>query len=325
MKRIGVKRIKLSSIKAGGDVAKLRSDPLVKAIQSSLVTTGGQPAEPIVVDKNNNIVAGRKRLAACLNEKVPFVDVMVFDGTADELEQICLVENVRRRHLVGPELDEEISKLVTLQMASVPHEDTDGEDEEEEPAEKEEPKRGRPKTDTTKAREVVAAKIGTTPEAVRSAEKRAKQAAAPKEPVKTPPAIDRDSAIDMLGVDAPAKLIKLTNEEHSLLSDLYSDLVEMSKRITRISKATGRTYTALDEAVHNAGAVCKREVPSHICVWCKCHSRLQKTCLGCKGKGYLTVGEMEAIHDKKLREQLLQSGDDAGVYVDGKFVPLKEI
>jgi chemotaxis protein histidine kinase CheA len=324
MKRIGVKRVRISSIKAGGDVALLRKDPLVQDIQESLETTGGQPAEPIVVDKDNNIVAGRKRLAACLNAKVQFVDVVAFDGTPDELEQICIVENVRRRHMVGAELDEEIAKLVTLTMASVPHEEPeDAEDAEDEP---EEPKRGRPKSAAGKAREIVAKKICSTPEAVRSAEKRAKQAAATKEAPKAPSVPTSPKAkIETLGMDVPESFIETTNNEHEQLTELYGDLVEIQKQITRISKTSGRTYTALSDAVHNAEAVCKREVPSHVCVWCKRHHEVMKTCLGCQGKGYLTVGEMAAIHDKKLQEQLLRKGPDAGVYVGGQFVPMKEL
>ena len=316
MKRLGFRTVRISSIKAGGDVAKLRKDPVTREIEATLPATGGQPAEPIVLDRAGNLVAGRKRLAACLNADVKTLDVVQLDGTTAELEMVTLIENVRRKHMSAEERGKDLARLLELERkAAEPFPDI--EDGADEPPEKPQPtekrKPGRPKKATTKTREELADKLGSTPEAIRSSIQRGKADKAPAE---------KQSGIDTLGLDVPIALIERTTTERAVLSQFHADLVALQNRITRTEKESdGRHYETLYLAVHEAAALAKRMVPACVCLWCKGHPKLQSTCIGCKGLGYLTNGGMEVVTDAALRK----GGDQACVYVNSRLVNLKDV
>jgi len=326
IKRYGFKTIPVARIKAPGDIGKRRAADHVIDLGKSFADTGGQPAEPIIVNKKTNeLVAGGDRLAACLNEEVKRVDALLISGTSEELEKVTLIENIRRRHS-GPELDAAIARLMELEhpkpAQTFPEIDTNGEEEsstsEETAPEVEttnEPRKvGRPKGSKTKARERVAKMTGKTVAAVRAAETRDANRKVPKKE-------KQDIRINTMGLEVPDDVVKKSTFEHTELESMLSDIIELIKWTRRLEKQSSLDLDTLRTQLENAVEDIKVRMPDSLCPWCKCTKKLRKECIACSGRGFLNAYEMTSVDDKKL----LAEGDKAGVYIDGTFILVSAI
>ena len=155
---LGVKKVPLSRIKVEGTFGKRKKADHVKELAKS-IDRSGVIALP-VISTTNELIAGGDRLAALMLNGVKSHDVRVVEGTVTELAILQVEENLRRR---VDNRDELIARYVDLveagSTAQLPVAVTGN--------------AGRPKSTRGAAREHVARELGTTPEAVRSAEKRA--------------------------------------------------------------------------------------------------------------------------------------------------------
>jgi hypothetical protein len=178
-------------------------------------------------------------------------------------------------------------------------------------------KQDHPNKVKARAIEKVAKATGKTHAAVKQAVHRAKKAEEPA-PAEKPEEITL--VIESMGLDIPDDIRKQTALEHAGLSALHRELVSLQGKLTRFEGEVGHQYQALKSSLHDAAVAAKNAMPESVCLWCKLTSR-RKGCPGCKGKGWLTVGEMKAVTD----ERLLATGKDAGIWVDSKFVKLDKV
>ena len=333
---LGVKQVILARIKAPGDIETRRRQPHVIELGKSFEASGGIPIQNIVVSDKGVLVCGGDRFAAMLNIGIQRADAVIVKGEPEDLKRLTLIENVRRRH-GGARHDQEVAELLRVEHPTPAESFPDIADasNDSEPSDspsassaenhsthdaqlpnnlliKSSVKRGRPKSEKTKAAEKVAAKLGTTSAAVTQAAYRTTKATEP--PSEQPP------AIDTWGLEVPKTIIDRTNLEHAALSAICKTLVQAQVQLTRAEKELGTGYETLRIAIHDAAASCKRRLPACVCLWCKL-TKEQAKCVACHARGYLSAGELEVVTDRKL----LERGKDAGIYVGGRFVLLKDV
>ena len=305
----GYKTVPITKILGPGDIEKLRREPHTLELAASLEATGGKPADPVILEWGTwKLLGGRHRFAAALNAKLKEVDVLLLEGTPEQLEQACLVEQVRRRKCT----DAEVARLLELEHPTPAQTFHAIEDDLEEEPPLAPRKPGRPSTGKGEALAKVAAVTGRTVAAVQQAEYRERHKDDP-----TPPP---DPCIDTLGLEVSEKTLKRVALESEALKPMAREIIEMEKAITRLEKATGGTYQRIKLALHDAFAAVDAANPESACLWCKA-TKYQNGCIACSGTGYLTAGQMEAVTDAKLKLE----GDDAGIYVDGEWVLLSDV
>lgn len=353
IKRHPIKSVKVSSLRLPGDIEQRRKRQHVVELGKSFSASGGQPAEPPVVEAGTlRLICGADRIAACLNEGVSMVDVLPVEGTPEALERLSLVENVRRRH--GGH-DHEIARLLELEhptpaqtfpavvdeVADFPTEEEHGALREYEkklsalsPAEKQgllhgdwtiedtidhdpplapKAKPGRPASPKTEAVRAVAKATGKTEAAVRAADYRSNATG------KATPS-PATACIDTFEVSVPPEVLRDAQEHLDVLEEVCRTTTATQAALTRFSDGHGVMLLRIKEPLHDAGALAKSLMPASVCLWCKC-TKHRKGCPGCKGRGWLTTSELKAVMDERLKA----TGALAGIWVDGKWVKLSEV
>jgi hypothetical protein len=301
----GYKQVETCKVKAPGDIEKIRREQHTLDLGASLDSTGGKPADPIIVEyATGKLLGGKHRFAAALNCKLKTVWVLMLEGTPEELEQACLVEQVRRRKAT----DQEIARLLELEHPTPEQTFPDVPDEDEEPEEEARP--GAKKA----AIERVAAITGRTPAAVQQAEYRAKKEANPDEYSDKP-----STCLDWMGLPVDEEVERDAQVEHSFLEGIEKALVKLQGDCTRHVNVGAGEYSPVVLALHSAAATVRSYKPTHQCPYCKQIKTRKATCLGCRGKGWI------AARSTNVPQVLLARGAEAGVYVEGKFTLLSEV
>lgn len=330
IKRHPIKSVKVSALRLPGDIEQRRKKPHVVELGKSFSASGGQPAEPPVVEHVTlRLICGADRIAACLNEGVAMVDVLPVEGSPEALERLSLVENVRRRH--GGH-DHEIARLLELEhptpAQTFPPVDEDERPEwdleatagqrpmpdiEPEPPLAPKAKPGRPASPKTEAVRAVAKATGKTEAAVRAADYRANATGkAPPSPVA--------ACIETFEVSVPPEVLRDAQEHMAVLEEVCRTTTATQAALTRFSDGHGVMLLRIKEPLHDAGALAKALMPASVCLWCKC-TKHRKGCAGCKGRGWLTASELKTVTDERLKA----TGALAGIWVDGKWVNLSEV
>ena len=300
----GYKQVDTCKIRAPGDIEAIRREQHTIDLGASMNSTGGKPADPIIVEyATGKLLGGKHRFAAALNEGIKQVWVLMLEGTPEELEQACLVEQIRRRKAT----DQEIARLVELEHPTPEQTFPDVPDDEDEPEEE-----ARPRT-KREAIEKVAALTGRTPAAVQQADYRAKKASDPEYS-------DRPSTcLDWLGLLVDEEVERDAQIEHSFLEGIEKALVKLQGDCTRHVGVGLNKYPDLQETIHQAAAMARFQSPAKVCPHCKL-TKLQRGCLACRGRGWLRSSELQNVP-----ADLLEVGDKAGVYVDGKWTLLGKV
>jgi hypothetical protein len=298
----GYKRVAVDRVLAPGGIERIRKESHTISLGASFEATGNLPADPIICEyATGKLLGGRHRFAAALNEGLKTVWALLLEGTPEELEQACLVEQIRRRKPT----DAEIARLLELEHPTPEQTfpDVDDEDEDEEEAK---PKRG----SRLAAIKRVAEMTGRTPAAVKQAAHRA----GIEDDGYSTEALAR--CLNWLGLPVDEEVETLAYSEHVFLEGIEKTLVKLQGDWTR----HGGSYPQLKIALHLAATESRRVSPHSVCPHCKLIHSLRPGCLACRGLGYLTMAQMAAIPTA-----LLATGADAGVFVEGKFTLLKDV
>jgi hypothetical protein len=128
--------------------------------------------------------------------------------------------------------------------------------------------------------------------------------------------------VRMLGLEAPPEMLVRIEKEQGLIDKMDRLLSELKRTFTEyegikcvVGKlGRGKHYSsALRDALEQLNLL-RKQRPASLCPHCKLLPELQPTCNVCRSSGY--VGE-EALGS--VEKCLLAEGDDAGVWVNGKW------
>ena len=111
MKKLSIKQVELSKIEVGTRFREELGD--IESLAQSLESEG--LINPITIDKDNNLLAGGRRLAAATMLEWPKItcNVMEIESEGD-LRIIELIENVQRKELSWSEQANLVSRINTL-------------------------------------------------------------------------------------------------------------------------------------------------------------------------------------------------------------------
>jgi hypothetical protein len=291
MKWIGIRKVELKSLVIDDAIRALMGERDTAEMAESLQSTGAEPIHfPVVREADFTVKAGRSRTAAMLLLGAKTMTVRLVEGTDAEMATIEREENVRRRI---PDRDAHIVARIAQAEESLPPEDTWV---------------ARRKTPRGRAREVVARELGTTPEAIRAAEKREAKLAAPAEPVNLAPPVETwDVNVSHLAQEFAQ--VRMAQES---LRSASRHLAGAQKALSSLrGNAIGnRLADALETQVNVTAALLLRETPTALCYGCKGQLHRRSKCPDCRGFGY--VGGTQEWSDD-VEPGLLLRGDRARV------------
>jgi len=228
--------VKLKSIIAPGNAPERQAQPHVQELARDIRELGNEPIHPLSVMKVRGgwkLIAGRDRYSAlALNGSKTAPVRVIEEASAQELHDLEVSENLHRRVDDRDKLIAERLRQVTARV--VAERANPGQKTKDRPS-----KPGPAKAPETEARERVAAQLGTTPEAVRSASRRVEREEAP--------AGNRDTA----QAARPAPPIDPFEKVGRLLRQALDALDGLdSEKATRVRDAT---QGAIDEVADKFG------------------------------------------------------------------------
>jgi len=302
MKWAGYAQVALSKLKLPGDIKARMGMPRVMDLARSIELLGDEPINALAVEKDGLVlIAGRDRTAALmrLGAKKAWCHLAV-DVTDQDRLDLEIDENLHRRQ-------DDRDKLIARRVAKVAGELSD------EMSDNSPRQPGRPKSKQTKAREVVARELDTTPEAVRAAEKRAEaeEREETAEPVVVPP------PVETWGVPVE----HLTQEFASVR--IAQEAMRVADRHLRQAQSA---LAALEDGggvcaafhmlvygeVHQAASRLRSFIPTALCPYCKGLAHRRERCSGCSGAGYVSDDALLGV-----AEELRAKGPGA-VVPDGR-------
>lgn len=297
--------VALKSIVGPGDVARRQATGEVIELAATVREFGDEPINPLTVMKVRKgwqLIAGRDRYSALALAGIKSAPVRVVeDATPQELHDMEVVENLNRR------VDDR-NKLIAERTRKVAESIRSARSEAGQLSGITASKAGAQKTVEGEARERVAASLGTTAEAVRKAEARAKvreeQAAGnldvggrveepPPAPIETfghelPEHVRDRVAATLTVLEAIDKAHRRTEHEALNRASECVPAVEIDNVRRALIEATGAIQQAM---------------PTHLCPYCLgvLAKRGTQECAGCKGHGYVTRSVFESA-PAELRE-----------------------
>lgn len=333
MKWLGTKRILIKSIALPGNFAATRAAPRITELATLVRRTDGPIHHPVVEAATKKLLAGHDRIAALLALKEKHVEVRLWEGTPQEFREIQVIENLGRR---ADDPNALTAELVRIEAGIVRDEAIESGD--PEPSEQ---------TVKGEARKRVASAKGVTPDAIKTAEKRAASKGGSQEPParRVNPAksdtsgstdgvnselteeekdaggkVDLPDSFNTFGLVVPLASRSAILETIGQLSDWDKQLQELLRQLTFIEKRgvfviAGVHIDRIREQVRNAGHAVRDAIPASLCFYCKAQPSSTPNCPACGGTG--VVGRHGGDN---VPPELKLGGDKARVAVDGKFV-----
>lgn len=350
MKSAGFHRYAINAIDYDkADIAARMQQPHVAELAASRKKLA---INPPLVGPGGVLIAGRDRIAAeLLNGSSAVFCHVVAEVTDEDLAEMELAENAHRRH---EDRDALLARLVRLKAekirergAAAPERDgspnsapaaDDGMDPAPPPSPSkritvQDVRKGRPVSPTGEARREVAKLAGTTPEAVRQAERRAAEKEQPPEPE-----APRAPALNLFGLPREGRIaeIDLNAESHQQHIDELANALEQSQKWLnkaadacnhagsyrpehRKRKAFQNDVDRLLGQVRNLAGSVRGARPAALCPYGK--GNCSAACPFCGGASYATRDQVAG----QVPAELLREGADAMVS-DGRggFVLLKD-
>jgi ParB-like chromosome segregation protein Spo0J len=137
-----------------------------------------------------------------------------------------------------------------------------------------------------------------------------------------------DPPVKTLGLPIPPEILVRIEKEQGLLDKMSRMLSELKRTYTEYEQCTG-VAGKLGPGKHHASALrsaldalntLRDQRPACVCPHCKLLPDLIKTCNVCRRSGYIGASAL-----KQIEACLLVEGDEAGVWVDGKWRSLAEL
>lgn len=129
------------------------------------------------------------------------------------------------------------------------------------------------------------------------------------------------SSLKTLGIKVPVAIQARAEKEQALIDKMSGLLSELKRTFTAYESLTGveqmgkrgHVSSSLRTAFNEFNLI-RGKRPASVCPYCKLLPELMPTCAACRGAGVICESDMEHVE-----KALLAEGDDAGVWVKGKW------
>lgn len=304
MKWAGYAEVPIKRLTLPGDIPARQQMPRVMDLARSIELLGDEPINALVVDRATmTLIAGRDRVAALLRLKAKKAWChMASDVSDQDRLDLEIDENLHRRaddrdKLIASRVAKVAADLIPDKMSAINAGKT-----------------GAKKTAKGVAREQVARELDTTPEAVRAAEKRARD--------------EEDAQIAVAQEIAPPVETWGVSVEH-LAQEFASVRIaqEAMRAADRHLQSAQRVLGGIEDgggvaaqlgvlvynSVHQAAALLRSRIPTALCPYCKGMLTKREKCGGCSAIGYVSDDALLGVADElKLSGKLACVPDGKG-------------
>jgi ParB-like chromosome segregation protein Spo0J len=312
MRTIGLKEVAIADLTLPHDFALLLDDPGV-ATKAESIESLGLIHEPLVLQRDMRVLAGRERIAAHMRLGRTTVMVKLVDCNELEAIEIEFQENIVRRHDPDEQQRLIMERLEEIEKAKEHEVDRTG-------------RPGRPKTPRGMAREKVAAEVGVNPESIRQREYRQRKKAGKVTPKVAKPAPAKDAPkeppVKTIGLELDAAFNAQVEATQVMLRDAANKLRTASAKLTQLRNAeltfpVGRLDRIRDQ-LRSVTAAVEGAYPTSLCPYCKGIEGIQQLCGACLGAGFITKDQEQSVPAELWREDL------PVVLVQGTMRPLTD-
>jgi len=225
--------------------------------------------------------------------------VLLCECSDEDLSVFADIENARRRH-DRAEQTEAVARLVKLCIAKNPQTS---------PHPAPQPHAGRPPGRSTKGKAIkqVATQLGVSESTV----KRALKPSTDTDPAPVP-------SINTFGIRVPKAVLDSAAAQKDLVERAHKALVALQRQLSEFEARTSIKLPILRESLHAAASLARSLTPTTTCYYCKA-TYLKENCSSCSGTGFMTMGQQAPSS-----QELLASGDNAKVFVNGKAILISE-
>lgn len=317
----GYKRISFSSVKM--DVAEIRRRSKaanVADLAANIRQHGDEPIHaPTVRMPGKRLLCGRDRMAALMILKAKKLWVRLAECSDLEAADLEASENLHRRQ---DDRDEVIARAVRAKEALAAADDRNKSNDRPGASQK---------AIKAEARRQVARDLGTSPNAIKQAEFRARRAAAATNDSAAegrtypPPGAPAATAVEPAPFEPNLKLLGVPIEEGRAPCEMAApaqEAIDEADRHLRLAQAalkrlSGIPHTIavqLHDDVHRVASRVRSHRPELICPWCKHIPGLTRDCNACQTMGYVSAEKAMSAPSECLAEPPV-------VVVNGEFVP----
>lgn len=328
MKWLGFRQVAVKSIRVDAvDIKRRMKLPHVAELADDIRQRGGEPIHaPTVRAGSNELLCGRDRFAASIDNKAKKLWVHLVECDDQEAKELELAENIYRRADNRAEL---IAQLVRLKEQHLRAED------EAKRAAGEKVSAASQDSPKARARREVAKAAGVSQATVKSHEKHARKSAEkaendtgevgevthPAAPVE-PSAPELPAGFQAYGLEVGRELADGICAAHAWLSTIEGDARRIVGEITKLGQA-GRPVAhahlqAMRQQAQTLGHAIREAIPVGLCPYCKAQPALVTDCNGCGATG--VVGRHTGDH---VPRELLGTAP-VTVAVNGHIVPLAD-
>ncbi len=292
MKHLGQAVLEIDGLRLPGDWKKILREPGVAKLAASQKYIG--PIHPPVVRASTKeILAGRRRVAAYYARGEEKILCDLVECEDDELEVIALTENAVREHDLERQKRETtviVERLAKLELKALP---------EAEHATK--AVRGA----TKRAMDAFAKVEGVKTDAIIKRIQREKWRQEEKEAAKLPKPDPIESPWVELDEDFKKAVIRV-QEQTENITRLVEQALSATTKLRSCNNLNGCPIVQEDrlqrlaEDLSQVGAAARGLKPTSICPDCKGQTDAQKLCVLCRGCGYITKNQMAGIPAEML-------------------------
>jgi hypothetical protein len=294
----GYRSVAVRKLDLPGDIPARMKLPHVIELAASIKKLGADPIHaPSIDGATNKLLAGRDRMAALLlnNAKAVWCHVAGEVSEQDALD-LEVDENLHRRQ---DNRDDLIARRVAKVAGQLPDEMSNNGP-------------GRKKTRETRAREQVAQELGTTPEAVRAATKRAAEPdEEPAGPVELAPPVETWGVpVEHLAQEFAS--VRIAQEAMRAADRSLQQAQRVLSGMEDSGGIAAQLGVVVYNSVHQAAALLRSRIPTALCPYCKGLANRRARCTGCGGLGYVSKDALLGVADE------LKQGGALACVPDGK-------
>lgn len=137
-----------------------------------------------------------------------------------------------------------------------------------------------------------------------------------------------EDPIKSLGLDVPKDVLARSEKERALVDKMSRLLAELNRTYTeyegfrggRAGLKTGQRHASALRDALTAFRTIRGQRPASVCPHCKLIPEQQKTCAACRASGFIGEDDLKAVE-----ECLMAEGDEAGIWINGKWHTLIQL
>lgn len=283
MQDIGLREVHVKSLQLPDDFIERCESLRVRSLAES-IHRHGLLHYPVVRATDLQLITGGDRVAAEHMRGNCIIKVRMVNCDDRELEEIRLVENVRRRHDPKAQ-DEALAKLLESYK------------ERARKARHKHPTKKKPPSINKLARQQVAKDLGITEEAVRMRERRRRKREEKEQQEQEAELKETfETQQYTFGLKLDPKLLSSADVAAGACQEVKGRIATCQSLLGKLEGGfPPGVRDTLQQMLQDMKSILERNVPVSVCPWCKCIPLVRQNCTQCSSTGFVGRGQIESV------------------------------